>query len=86
MNTHLSASTGACVWVIAAYIKDGHWHLTEIINGAFAGLAAVTPGSGFMMSYSAFCLGIVAGTCSYLWCAFVKPLMKIDDALDVAAL
>jgi len=86
MNTHLSASSGAFVWVVAAYMKDGHWHLTEIINGAYAGLAAVTPGSGFIHSASAFCIGLTAGIASYSWCYFVKPRLKIDDALDVAAL
>ena len=37
-NTHISACAAAFVWTILAYRRDKHWHLTEIMGGAFAGL------------------------------------------------
>ena len=39
------------MWGLIAFISDSHFHLSEIINGAFAGLATVTPGAGFVTSY-----------------------------------
>lgn len=86
LNTHMSACSSACLWVVLTYWRDERWHLTEIMNGAFAGLAAVTPGSGFMSPGSALVVGVVGGASSYLWCSHVKPRLGIDDALDVCAL
>ena len=45
MNTHISACTSAMVWTIASYLRDRHWHMTEIMAGAFAGLASITAGT-----------------------------------------
>ena len=56
------------------------------MNGAFAGLAAVTPGSGFMSPRAACLVGLAGGCVSYGWCAHIKPRLGIDDALDVCAL
>jgi Amt family ammonium transporter len=86
MNTNLSASAGAMVWVILSYNEDKKWHLGEIINGAFAGLAAITPGSGFVAPYAAVIIGTASGIFSFIWAHFVKPKMGLDDALDVFAL
>lgn len=91
LNTHLSASAGAFTWMLLyRYANtnnvDHHWSLTEIMNGAFAGLAAITPGSGFVMPYSSVCIGILGSVCAYFWVSKVKPWLGVDDALDVAAL
>ena len=86
MNTHCSAIAAASVWVFASFCKDRHWHLTEILNGAFAGLAAITPGSGYCFPPSAFVVGIIAGTLSWIWVSYIGPRLKYDDALDVVAL
>jgi len=85
MNTHISACTAGMVWSIGSYIRNRQWALTEIISGVFAGLSAVTPGSGDMTARSAFFVGLSAGTASLLWFIYVKPRIG-DDALDVAAL
>lgn len=91
MNTQISSSSGALTWIILNKLLSTHderhkWRLSDIMNGAFAGLAAVTPGSGFMEPYSAFGVGIVGAAGALCWVNFVKPRMGLDDALDVAAL
>ena len=86
INTHLAGCTSALIWTISAYLKDGHWHLTEIIGGAFAGLAAVTPGSGYMTPGSAMVVGAVGGVISFFAAQVVKDYLAIDDVLDVFAL
>ena len=53
LDTHVSACTGALVWLALDYISDGHYHITSLINGAFAGLSAITPGSGYTPEYLA---------------------------------
>ena len=86
INTHLAGCMSAMIWTIFAYLKDGHWHLTEIIGGAFAGLAAVTPGSGYITPGSAIIVGAVGGVISFYALQIVKEHLKIDDVLDVFAL
>ena len=86
MNTHISACVGAIIWTILSYRRERHWHLTEIMNGAYAGLAAITPGSGFVTPQSAFFIGILGGLSSYLWIVKVQPRTNLDDALDVTGL
>ena len=86
MNTHISSCTGAMVWTILSYRREKHWHLTEIMNGVYAGLAAITPGSGFVTPQSAFFIGIIGGLSSYLWIVIIQPKTNLDDALDVTGL
>jgi ankyrin repeat protein len=86
INTHLAGCMSALIWTVFAYFKDGHWHLTEIIGGAYAGLAAVTPGSGYISPGSAIIVGAIGGVASFFSCQFVKETLKIDDVLDVFSL
>ena len=39
------------MWVMIGYYKESKFRLTNLINGAFAGLACITPGSGFINPY-----------------------------------
>ena len=86
LNTHLAGCSGAFMWTILAYHRDKHWHLSEIIGGAYAGLAAVTPGSGYVSPSSAFVIGIIGGTASFFSVPLIKERLKIDDVLDVTSL
>ena len=83
---HLSASSGAAIWIILHYYSEKKWTLTEIMNGAFAGLAAITPGSGFVVPWTSVLIGGFGSACSFFWVTRVKPRIGVDDALDVAAL
>src|SRR5581483_4990442 len=58
---------------------------TAVINGAVAGLAGVTPASGFISPQNSFILGIVLGLASYYAILLLKEHWKIDDALDVSS-
>lgn len=46
MNTHLAACIGAVVWIIIGYYEEGKFRITYLLNGAFVGLAGITPASG----------------------------------------
>jgi Amt family ammonium transporter len=86
LNTHISASVSGLTWVLLTYRRDGCFHVTDMFNGAFAGLAGVTPGSGWIPSQAAFCYGIIIGSASWNSCGFFKNRLKIDDVLDVFSL
>jgi Amt family ammonium transporter len=54
-------------------------------SGAVAGLATVTPASGFVGPLSAALIGVVAGACCYLGIK-VKGKFGYDDSLDVVGI
>jgi len=55
------------------------------INGAIAGLAGITPASGFVSVEHSFIIGIAIGVISYSGVVLFKEKLKIDDALDVSS-
>jgi Amt family ammonium transporter len=83
--THIAASTSALVWIALSWKRSGKPSTTAAINGAIAGLAGVTPASGFISAQSSFFLGIVLGFASYYAILLFKEHWKIDDALDVSS-
>jgi Amt family ammonium transporter len=66
-------------------LASGKPSIVATLNGSIAGLAGVTPASGFITSQSAFILGIVLGFASYYSVKLLKGKLKIDDALDVSS-
>ena len=66
-------------------IDDGKPSIVATLNGSIAGLAGVTPASGFIHSQSAAVLGIILGLASYYGVKLLKGRFKIDDALDVSS-
>ena len=83
--THISASTACLVWIIIEWIKFGKPSLVGIATGAIAGLATITPGSGFIGPAGALVYGALAGVICYYMISVVKNIWNIDDSLDVFA-
>jgi len=46
--THIAAATGSLVWMVIEWLKFGKPSLIGIITGMVAGLATITPASGFV--------------------------------------
>lgn len=83
--THMSAATASLVWVVIEWIKFGKPSLVGMVTGTIAGLATVTPASGFVGPMGGVMLGFAGGVICYLAVDLVKHRMKIDDSLDVLA-
>ena len=83
--THIASCTSAVVWIGLSWKRSGKPSTTAAINGAIAGLAGVTPASGFISAQNSFLLGIVLGFASYYAILLLKEHWKIDDALDVSS-
>ena len=81
-NTGLAAGFASIVWVIIAYAKEKHFSLIEFVTGAVAGLATITPCSGYVTPQSSVLIGIIAAIACFLFVHLAKAL-KWDDALDV---
>ncbi len=83
--THIASATSAMVWILLSWKRSGKPSTTAVINGAIAGLAGVTPASGFISPQNSFILGIALGLASYYAILLLKEHWKIDDALDVSS-
>jgi len=85
INTHMASSVSALIWVGLSWMRTGKPSIIAAINGAIAGLAGITPASGYVSVEHAFLIGIAVGIASYLGVIFLKDKLKIDDALDVSS-
>ena len=81
--THISAAAGAFVWMIAEWIRFGKPSVLGAVTGMVAGLATITPASGYVGPAGALIIGIAAGVVCFAATNFLKRTLKIDDSLDV---
>jgi len=81
--THISAAAGALAWMACEWIKYGKPSVLGIVTGMVAGLATITPASGYVGPVGALLIGISAGVVCYFATQYVKRSLKIDDSLDV---
>ena len=83
--THMASSVSALIWAGLSWIRTGKPSVVAAINGAIAGLAGITPASGFVSVEHSFVIGIAIGIASYSGVVLFKEKLKIDDALDVSS-
>ena len=83
LATHLSASAATLTWMVIERIKFGKPSVVGAVTGSVAGLAAITPASGYVGPLGAVVLGFTASCICFAAVAAVKRKFKIDDALDV---
>jgi Amt family ammonium transporter len=67
----------------AEWVKFGKPSVLGIVTGMVAGLATITPASGFVGPMGAMVLGVAGGLGCFLATQFMKRKLKIDDSLDV---
>ncbi|MDG1119016.1 MAG: ammonium transporter [Flavimaricola sp.] len=83
--THISAAAASLSWALWERIKFGTPSLIGLVTGTIAGLATVTPASGFIGPGEALILGAVAGILCQEAVNLVRNTFQIDDTLDVFA-
>ncbi len=83
--THISASLGALTWALIEWAKYGKPSSVGLVTGMVAGLASITPASGFVGPVGAVIIGIAGGAVCQWVTAMFKQRLKIDDSLDVFA-
>ncbi len=83
--THISAAAASLSWILYEKIKYGKCSLVGMVTGTIAGLASITPASGFVGPIEALVIGAVAGVLCQIAVGFVKSKLHIDDTLDVFA-
>jgi Amt family ammonium transporter len=81
--THFSAAAAALSWAAAEWFHKGKPSVLGAASGMVAGLATITPASGFVTVPAAFGIGLAAGVVCYLAVTKLKARFGYDDSLDV---
>ena len=83
LATHLAAATATLVWMAIEWIQFGKPSLVGAVTGTIAGLASITPVSGYVGPLAAVMLGALASGVCFAAVLLVKRVFVVDDALDV---
>lgn len=81
-NTGIAAGFALVVWVLISYYHKRRFSMIELATGAVAGLATITPASGYVTPQSSALIGIIAAVVCYC-CVELLKRFKVDDALGV---
>jgi Amt family ammonium transporter len=83
--THMSAAVAGLVWMTIEWARFGRPSVVGTVTGVVAGLATVTPASGFVSPLGGCLLGLAGSIVCFFAVESVKHRLKIDDTLDVFA-
>jgi len=80
--TNTAAAAAGLSWAFLEWIRNGKPTVFGIVTGSIAGLATITPASGFVTPISAIIIGIAASIVCFIAVAVTKPRFGYDDSLD----
>jgi ammonium transporter, Amt family len=80
--THAAGAAAAATWAILDWTINGAPTMLGTISGAIAGLATVTPASGYVDPSSAMVIGVISAVVCFIFVSVIKPKFGYDDALD----
>ncbi|TBL72709.1 ammonium transporter [Paenibacillus thalictri] len=80
VNTQLGAAAGAVAALLIAWMFTGKADLSVMLNGALAGLVAITASCAFVESWAAIVIGLVAGIVVVISMRTFEKL-RVDDPI-----
>jgi ammonium transporter, Amt family len=81
--THFSAAAAALSWALCEWWQKGKPSVLGVASGMVAGLASITPASGFVSIPAGLLIGLAAGGTCYFAVTRLKSRFGYDDSLDV---
>ena len=85
MVTNIAAAAGAIGALFTSWLYLGKPSLSQTLNGAVAGLVAITAGCGNMTMAGGFFAGLIGGIIVVFSIEFIEKNLKIDDAIGAAS-
>ena len=79
MTTNLAAAAATLVTLIVTWVRYGKPDISMTMNGALAGLVAITASCDVVNDYEALFIGAVAGVVVVFAVEFFDKVVKIDD-------
>ncbi len=80
--SNAAAAAAGLSWALLEWVRNGKPTVFGIVTGCIAGLATVTPASGYINTGSAVLIGISASIVCFIAVAVLKPKFGYDDSLD----
>jgi len=84
VNTNLAAATGAILAMVTSWVKFGKPEVSMSLNGALAGLVAITAGCANVSPAGSVAIGAVAGILVVLSVMFFDKI-KVDDPVGAVS-
>ncbi len=85
MNTNLAAAVATTATMVFTWIRYGKPDVSMTMNGALAGLVAITAGCDCVSPVGAFFIGLFAGILVVLSVEFFDNIAKIDDPVGAVS-
>ena len=82
LATQIATATASLAWMLTEVAFRKKPSVLGMVNGAVAGLVAITPACGYVDMTGAFIIGVVAGPGCFFGAKLKHYVFKIDDALD----
>ena len=82
VTTNAAAACAGLTWAFLEWIRNGKPTVFGVVTGSIAGLATITPASGFVSPISGLIIGMLASIVCFIAVAVVKPKFGYDDSLD----
>ena len=79
LNTNMAASGGVVTAILISLFKTGKMDVTMAMNGAIAGLVAITAGPSVPSAGAAVLIGALGGALVYFSILFFDRTLKLDD-------
>ena len=79
MNTNMAACGGVVAAILTSLIMTGKMDVTMAMNGAIAGLVAITAGPSAPSGGEAVLIGAIGGVLVYFSILFFDKTLKLDD-------
>lgn len=79
VNTTVAPAVAACATMFYTWIKNGKPDVSMTLNGALAGLVAVTAGCAVVPAWAAVIIGLVAGVLVVVVVEVLDQKLHIDD-------
>lgn len=79
MTTNIAAAAATLFTLIVTWIRYGKPDVSMTLNGALAGLVAITAGCDVVTNYEAMLIGAIAGVFIVFAIEFIDKKLKIDD-------
>lgn len=85
ITTNLAAAAGALATLFVSWIKYGKADLSMTMNGALAGLVAITAGCAVVTPGGAIIIGAMGGILVLFSIEFIDKVLKVDDPVGAVS-
>jgi Amt family ammonium transporter len=82
LATHFAGAAGGLAWMFVEWRIQKKPSALGVASGMVAGLATITPASGFVTPGGAVLIGLAGGAICYLAVSKLKARFRYDDSLD----